>query len=188
MSAINESFLIAFKGLEAELKYDNKTVLDYENNLTGTEQEQLKVCRIMRNYMAHNDTDFISASKEQIKFLDTQVANIRKSAKLVKDIMKKIKPIKVTSTMKDIIAAIDKYGIIPVTNGKDLYLVDKDILVHQLAAGNKKIVIPTRIPKYKYMDKMERVENIVPNTYIVTSDGTANGEVLGILSLKTIFY
>ena len=183
MSTINDSFLDAFRALDTELKYDDRTVLDYENNLNGIEQEQLKVCRIMRNYMAHNDTTFITASKEQIKFLDKQVTEIRKTSKLVKDLMKKVKPIKATSTMKDVIALVDKYGYAPLQVAKNIYLVDKDILVHQLAVGNKKIAVPARLPKYHYMDKMERIENIVPGLYIVTSDGTENGDFLGILTL-----
>ena len=180
-SLINDKFLDSFRALDTELKYDEMSVLDYENSLSGIEQERLKVCRIMRNYMAHNDTTFLTASNEQIKFLNAQVTNIRKSSKLVKDVMKKIKPIKATSTMKDIIALVDKYSIAPIINGKDIYLVDKDILVHQMAIGNKKIVCPTRIPKYKYIDKMERLELIDHGVYIVTNDGTSTGEFIGLL-------
>ena len=183
MATINNDFLDAFRALDTELKYENKTVLDYENSLASLEQEQLKACRIMRNYMAHNDMNFMTASREQIKFLQNQVNDIRKSSKLVKDVMKKIKIVSASTLIKDIISLVDKYSYAPVAINKELYLVDKDILIHQLALGNKKIIAPAKLPKYRYMDKMTRLDNVVPNLYIVTSDGTASGEYLGVLEL-----
>ena len=68
---VNEKFLDAFRALDTELKDQGSTVLEYENSLKdgSIEKEKLKVCRIMRNYMAHNDTTFLTASNEQIKFL-----------------------------------------------------------------------------------------------------------------------
>ena len=179
----NEKFLDAFRALDTELKSDGRSVMDYENSLgTGSlEQEKLKVCRIMRNYMAHNDTTFLAATQEQIKFLDEQVAEIRKLAHTVKDEMKRVKAVKPTEPIKNIIAAIDKFPILPIDNKTGIYLVDKDILIHNLAAGAKKITIPARLPKYNYVSKTDRMDNIGKGTYIVTDDGTAGGNCLGIL-------
>lgn len=177
----NEKFLDAFRALDTELKTDGKTVLDYENSLDTLDQERLKVCRIMRNYMAHNDTTFLSTTSEQIKFLDKQVDELRKLAHTVKDEMKRVKTVKATEPIKNILTSIDKYPIVPVETKAGIFLVDQTILIHQLALGNKKVTIPARLPKYKYVSKMERLENIGTGTYIVTEDGTATGAYLGIL-------
>lgn len=86
-----DEFLNAFRSVDSELKLNNKTVLDFENELNGTDQEKMKVCRIMRNYIAHNDAQFITPSIEQITFLNKMGTDIRNKSKTVKDTMKKSK-------------------------------------------------------------------------------------------------
>ncbi len=177
----NEKFLDAFRALDIELKDQDTTVLNYENSLNGLDAEKLKVCRIMRNYMAHNDTTFLTASNEQIKFLDGLTTEVLKKAHLVRDEMKRIKEIKSTEPIKNVIAALDKSPIVPIVDKRGIFLVDKDILIHQLAAGAKKIVMPTKLPKYNYIGKLVKIDKIGRGTYIVTDSGTADGKYLGIL-------
>lgn len=179
----NEKFLDAFRALDIELKTDGKSVLDYENSLDTLNQEKLKVCRIMRNYMAHNDTTFLATTSEQIKFLNTQITEIRKKAHIVKDELKRVKCIKATAPIKEVTVSLDKFPIVPIETKDGLYLVTKDILIHNLAIGNKKIAVPARLPKYNTVAKDERIENLGSGTYVVTSDGTINGTYIGILML-----
>ena len=178
----NDRFLESFRNLDAELKANGSSVLDYENSLKeGTDKERLKVCRIMRNYMSHNDVSFLCASLEQIKFLDGLVDTLRKSAHCVKDDMKRVKLVKATEPLKNIIAQLDKFPVVPIETKMGIFLVDKDILIHQMAQGNKKIVVPTKIPKYNFTNKLERIENIASGVYIVTENGLSTGKYLGIL-------
>lgn len=165
----NDKFLDAFRALDSELKDQGSTVLEYENSLKdgSVEKEKLKVCRIMRNYMSHNDTTFLTASTEQIKFLDAQTEEVLKRAHLVKDEMKRVKPLKATAPIKDIIAALDKFPVCPLETKAGIYLVDKDILVHQLAGGAKKIAVPAKLPKYKITTKMTKIEDLTSGTYLV---------------------
>lgn len=175
----NEKFLDAFRALDTELKDQGTTVLDYENSLSDTsDREKLKVCRIMRNYMSHNDTTFLTASNEQIKFLDNMTEEVLKRAHLVKDEMKRVKTLKATTPIKDVIAALDKFPVVPIETKAGIYLVDKDILVHQLAGGAKKIAIPTKLPKYKTTNKMEKIENLSNGTYIVLDKNTYIGIII----------
>lgn len=165
----NDKFLDAFRALDSELKDQGSTVLEYENSLKdgSVEKEKLKVCRIMRNYMSHNDTTFLTASTEQIKFLDAQTEEVLKRAHLVKDEMKRVKPLKATAPIKDVIAALDKFPVCPLEIKTGIYLVDKDILVHQLAGGAKKIAVPAKLPKYKTTTKMTKIEDLTSGTYLV---------------------
>lgn len=179
---LNDKFLAAYKQLEAELKYDEKTVLDYEGTLQGVTAEQLKSCRIMRNYMAHNDLEFLSASSNQIKFLNEQIANIKKSAQLVKNATKKIPLAKETEQLKNIAVTVQKYGVAPIQTAKGIYLADATVIVSNYVSTNKKISIPTKIPKYHYISPDTRLSEVDTQiTYIVTSDGTAKGQYIGLL-------
>ncbi len=178
----NDKFLDAYRSLETELKLEGCGVLDYENTLTDkTTQERLKVCRIMRNYMAHNDTTFLCSSTDQIRFLEQMASEIRKKAHTVKDEMKRVKALKASAPIKEVIASLDKYPIAVLESKAGFYLVDKDILVHQLALGNKKVEIPARLPKYRYTTKDCRMEDLGRGIYVVTADGTEKGAYLGIL-------
>lgn len=182
MSTINDKFLDAYRALDIELKYDNKTVLDYENeSLTGIDQEKLKVCRIMRNYLAHNDVSFLDASNAQIKFLDNLVTLIRKSSSTVKDFMKRPPLVKISEPIKNYATTLDKFSYAPIITSKGLYIIDKDIYIKQLAQGNKKIIPPARLPKYNYTIKNERIENLSNGIYIITDDGTNEGNYIGII-------
>lgn len=178
--AVNDNFLDAFRALDSELKLENTTVLDFENSLDSNNQEKLKVCRIMRNYMSHNDVTFLTATNEQIKFLTSLTLDIRKKSHIVSDEMKRIKPIKYTEPIKNIITQIVKFPIVPIETKLGIYLVDTDILLKQLAKGNKKIEVPARLPKYKTVSKMDRIDSIAANTtYIVLDDKTS--KYIGIL-------
>ena len=92
--------------------------------------------------------------------------------------MKRVKSIKPTEPIKNVIAALDKYPVVPIETKTGIYLVDKDILVHQLAQGNKKIVVPAKLPKYKTTDKMEKIDNLSEGTYIVYDKNAYIGIVI----------
>ena len=59
--------------------------------------------------------------------------------------------------------------------------MDKDILIHQMSQGNKKIVVPTKIPKYNFVNKLEKMDSLTSGVYIVTENGMSTGKYLGIL-------
>lgn len=180
--SLTNNFLESFKALETELRlYENKTVLDYENELVGTAQEKLKCCRIMRNYMSHNDVTFLAASSEQCKFLNDCVREIRKKAHTVKDELKKVKVLKPTANIKEIVQSVHKFNYSVVKFKQGYYIVDSDILISNLAKNNKKIEMPKKLPKVKFVAKTVRFQQLSPDVYIVTSDGTANGQYLGIV-------
>ena len=100
-------FLDAYRNLENELRAENKTVLEYENSLQDANiQEKLKLCRITRNYLSHQDTKFASVSKEMLDFLDKLAKEINLKAHTVKDEMKKIKPIFLNENVKNIVPIV----------------------------------------------------------------------------------
>lgn len=179
---LNAKFLEAYKALEAELKYDNKTVLEYEVTLKGQNIEKLKCCRIMRNYMAHNDLEFLSASNNQIKFLNDMIADVKKTAQIVKNATKKIALLKESTAIKDIAVVVNKSKYAPIQTSSGIYLVNSDILVSSIVNNEKKVRIPAKLPKYKYISPSVRLSDVeTDNVYIVTSDGTIKGKYIGLL-------
>lgn len=182
---MNNKFLEAYRGLENELRYENKSVLDYENKIKDSNtQEKLKLCRICRNYMAHQDTNFVSASKDMIAFIENLTKEIRLSGDIVKNHVKKAKTAYSTDSIKNIIplCAKNKVPIVDKKSGQVLYIADADFIVKQLAKNNKKLDLPKKLPKYKYIDKEERIDKL-SGLYIVTSDGTSTGKYIGILEV-----
>ena len=167
---MNEKFLEAFREVENELKQEGLNYKDYEDSLeSGITQDRVKICRVMRNYMAHTDTLFIEATNEQVKFLNNLADAIKRKAHLVKDEMKKIKLVPMSSIiMKDLVPMIIKYQVIPMETKQGIYLLTKDIILANLAKGNKKIDVPAKLPKYQTIDKMVRVDSVKAGTYIVT--------------------
>lgn len=170
-----DKFLDSYKQLEAELKFSNMSVLDYENSIQ--DNEKLRVCRIMRNYLSHNDTTFIAPTAEQVKFIDKTIVDLRKAAHTVKDEMKRTKTVKANELIKNILPIIDKVNYVPVETADGIYLVDKAKVIHELVLGNKKLTIPKRLPKYKTTNKNERIENLTNDVYIVYD----NDKYVGIL-------
>lgn len=177
----NTKFFNAYKNLETELRYDNKSVLDYENTLVGVEQEKLKACRIMRNYLAHNDTTFLTTSNAQIKFLENLTKNIKEKSLLVKHKMKKIPLSPDTSWLKAYIKPVDNYKMIPIQTKNGIFLLDVNFLIHSIALNHTKLKLPRRIPKYLYTKPDERISNLQKSIYIVTDNGLEDGKYLGVL-------
>lgn len=180
---INEKTLAAFRELDSELKAQNTTVLDYENSLDDAEDKPcLTVTRQQRNFLAHvNKPNFTQFTEEQYKFLVEHTRIVKMRNHCAKDEMKRVKLLKCTEPIKNILLAIDKYPVVPIETKLGIYLVDKDILIHQLAIGNKKIAVPTKLPKYNYLAKLDNLDGVSKGTYIVTENGNSTDKYLGIL-------
>lgn len=167
----NEDFMDAFRELDTEIKAQGFiSVNDYEATMPdgSLEKEELKVCRIMRNFMAHNNMTFLTASMEQVKFLNNLTTELRKKAHTVKDEMKRVKTVTPSTPIKDMLQPICKFPIIPMElKDGSLYLITKDIILENLANGNKKIEVPKKLPKYSVTDKLEKIENLTSGVYIV---------------------
>ena len=106
---MNDKFLEAYKQLDIELKEQGQSVLDYENSLSdGTDKERLKLCRITRNYLSHQDKKFVTCSKEMIKFIEDLTLQIRRKSHTVKDELIRQKTAKHNETLKNILPLISK--------------------------------------------------------------------------------
>ena len=179
---MNDKFLDAFKELETELRGLGLSVLDYENNLSdGTNKEKLKLCRIIRNYLSHQDKKFVTASEEMIKFISDLALNIRRKGNIVANELIRQKTVKSTEYLKNVLPLIVKSSV-PVVDKNDqvVYIITNDEYLKWLNKGIKKIELPKRLPKLNYVSKDTKVEDLLEGTYIVTSNGKIDGKYLGL--------
>ena len=182
---MNEKFLEAFKNLESELRSIGTTVLDYENSLEDSNtQEKLKLCRITRNYLAHQDKKFIVASKEMIDFINNISLSIRRQSNIVANEMIKPKSVIYNEYLKNILPLIVK-NYVPVVDksGKVIYIIDDKTYLTQLNNGFKRFELPKKLPALNYTYKDEKIDNLSNGIYVVTSTGDDLGKYIGLLIL-----
>lgn len=80
----NSKFLEKYKELEMLLRTQNIDFKNYEEEQEDSIKQKLRICRMMRNYLSHNDIIFIEATKEQINFIQNTIDNQRLKGDIVK--------------------------------------------------------------------------------------------------------
>lgn len=182
---MNDKFLDCYRNLENELRYEGKTVLDYENSLQDEDiKDKLKLCRITRNYLAHHDTKFVTATIDMCKFLDQLAIKVRQSGGIVRDEMKKTKAVTEVEQLKNILPMIAK-GRVPVINKQNqcIFILDSDYYISLLAKKATKLELPKKLPKLNYVKKEDRLDGLY-GFYVVTEDGTKSGKYIGTLLIE----
>lgn len=187
---IKEDFLDAYRALEEALRNDEPTSTVYEYSMTFDENsndtKKMQLCRLTRNYLAHQTDEFITPTKEMVAYLNSQTEEIMKKHKMAKDIMTKTAPITNAMKISEAAAKLGNKKPFLVVCDKEKHIeglftretirkavVDKNHSKTIKAAGG--LEKPTRI-----IDPAEPAENTVPLS-IVTSDGTINGTYKGII-------
>ena len=179
---MNDKFLNVFKELENELRGTlGQSVLEYENALPdGEKKEKLKICRIVRNYLSHQDKKFIIASEEMCAFLDDLLLTIIRMSRTVANELTRQKTVKVNEYLKNILPLLVK-SVVPVEdNGKIIYLITEKEYLVQLNKGIKKFELPKRLPKLTYVSKDTKMDTLTSGTYIVTANGKSDGKYVGL--------
>ena len=95
----NTKFLTLYKELEAAIANKKtmsdgteipNTVLEFEEYLSEESKNKLRICRQMRNFIQHNDENFLTSSQEQEEFLAQMISEVTGEKRLAKDHMKRI--------------------------------------------------------------------------------------------------
>lgn len=86
-------FLERYKQLETDVMAKRGiSVFDFENGMPESpDKDRLKTCRIMRNYMQHNDLDFLSPSIKQCDFLQKMSEQVTGRKTYARDAMKRVR-------------------------------------------------------------------------------------------------
>jgi len=180
---MNDRFLEVFKELEIELRSLGQSVLDYENLLLddSSDKEKLKICRISRNYLSHQDMKFITCSKEMIDFIENLALTMHRKSHIVANELIRQKTVKSNEYLKNILPLLVKCEV-PVedTNGQIICLINSNEYIKMLNKGIKRLDLPKRLPKLNYVSKDTKIDNLDTGIYVVTSNGQINGKYIGL--------
>ena len=191
-----KEFLKEYKTLEENVRYlHNKTVYEYETGLDPELMERLKVCRLLRNYITHqNDAEtFVCISQEQIAFLNNLNNELEKRYKHIKDKITKLNPITAKYTLQDVALRLEKSEYVPVVNENQeiVGVFNNELLVYYISQGVK----PTNKVKayiedkkmskskkdYYFAKETDRLGMYHPKNKIIVID--ADKKYLGIVKL-----
>lgn len=189
----SETFLKLYRDYETILRERGIDPKDYEEKVSDTIGGRLRMCRMFRNYLAHNnDEGFLEVSTAQLKFLSQYISTLKTDEDILKkhiktvaagmceekdkccDALTKISKLK-TSTIvvmtKDGPKTASFYDIVPV------YMNSK--------AGKLSDVKMSK--DYIISDKLAKMCDLPKDRIIIcTEDGTLSSKVLGVFYPKHI--
>ena len=184
----NEKFMSLYRRFEAILKSKGfQSVKDYENSLESDhcKQEQIKICRLIRNFIEHESQSFVEASDNMLLFIEKEISAFDESEIPVK---RKMISTKFAIRESDlIVVAADfmlkrKQSIIPVFNQDDYAtgVISYEDIVKMIAAGDftkaKKVTAAQSTYKFGFVKEdtpMRVVQTMIkenPKVYLVLND------------------
>lgn len=169
--ASKTDFLKAYVSLEKVLKEKNMTVLDYEGKLKEKDASKLKICRLCRNFMVHEDSDFIQPSSKQIDFVSNLTFSLSTGEKPASKVMTPVaKALTPDSTIGEAILSCKKKS--PLSSGKIAIfskkgfegILDGDSLMAAIIGG-KTIGIKNETPVKKILPYLRKdIKSVSKNT------------------------
>lgn len=166
-----------------------RTVLEFEESLTLKDAEanqKLKVCRIVRNYIQHNDVNFVEPSKEMIDFIANLSDYVRSLEMSANDVLKKLTPLTLSDTITDAAKKLSRNKLMPVVDKRKICIgiVTDETIRAAVSKGtrlsSKLSSIESLIKPAAIISKDIPVKNITENS-VVTKDGTKNGQYVGVV-------
>ena len=166
-----------------------RTVLEFEESLTLKDAEanqKLKVCRIVRNYIQHNDVNFVEPSKEMIDFIANLSDYVRSLEMSADDVLKKLTPLTLSDTITDAAKKLSRNKLMPVVDKRKVCIgiVTDETIRAAVSKGtrpsSKLSNIESLIKSATIISKDIPVKNITENS-VVTKDGTKNGQYVGVV-------
>ena len=140
-----ELFLQEYAKTESLLKRISNlpdTVLDYETLLDPDSSEKLRLCRQIRNYSRHHEDyrKFIEVAPGMLKFIQDLNYTLESSFEHVSDRTRRIKPLELSSTVSEAIAAVAKspVGFVPLVDEVVIGIVSERFLIEILANEARK--------------------------------------------------
>lgn len=121
---INDAFLDAYKVLEkTAMETENCSVYDLEARLGQDSEEanRLKVSRIIRNFLSHNDNSdgFIAVSQAMIEFLEGETEKESRKRKTAGDTARRFRPAAVSDPLQECAKRLMKLPMLPVVDAEN---------------------------------------------------------------------
>ena len=184
----NNKYMDLYRRFEAAVRGRGfGSVKEYEESLTNdqSKQSQIRICRMIRNYIEHENADFVEASDNMISFLEKETMELDENETPVKK-----KMITIKSAIRDtdlIVIAADfltkkKANVIPIFDKNDFaigVLSNADI-VKYIASGDftkaKKVSVVQTAHKFGFINESMPMKQVRPlleghkKVYLVLND------------------
>ena len=184
---MNEKFIDAYRRFESALRKIEQTVKQYEDSLTSDLEKQgkIRMCRLIRNYIEHENSAFVEASENMIDFLIDEATKFDESETPVKKNMIAVRyGVKETDL---VVVAADfmtkrNVDLIPVFDDKEYAtgVISRSDIVSYVAAGQyskvKKVSAINRPHKFGFLNENAPMRQVRPllekhdKVYLVLND------------------
>ena len=180
-------FLEKYKELEGILRNsDSISILQYEETLSPTDMEKLRICRQIRNYVQHHDDGytFLSATETMCDFLDYLIQSENAKRGIVKDKLYRLAPLSYDDTLA---SGLERYANakrewMPVVDGDGIYLGVLPLLqfvqIYNVSRSNAKLksiltdkIFVKFLQQYQTVEKDEPLEGLAGKDLIVIGKG-----------------
>lgn len=184
----NTKFMELYRRFETAVRSNGfGSVKEYEDGLVDNQfkQGQIRICRMIRNYIEHESADFVEASDNMIGFLEKETMGLDENETPVR---KKMIPIRNAIRDTDlIVVAADfmtkkKAGIIPVFDKTDFAIgvLSNSEIVKYIASGDftkaKKVAVVNVAHKFGFVNESMSMRQVRPlleghkKVYLVLND------------------
>lgn len=169
----NSKYIDLYNRFESAVKKSGfSSIKAYEESFADDQfkQEQIKICRLIRNYIEYESPSFVEASDNMMNFLEKEIMRLDEGDTPVKY---KMIPIKYAIRDTDlIIVAADfmikrKQSMIPVFNNDDFAIgaIEYKDIVKLLASGDftkaKKVAIIQNNHKFGFVNEMTPMKQVL---------------------------
>lgn len=186
---MNETFLAAYRELEKTVSdVEGCSIFELEAKL-GQESEEsgrLKLCRMERNFLAHNDASdgFASASQAMIDFLKEETEKEKRKKKTAGEVARRIRPAHENDSLQECAARLAKLPFVPTTDENGMLL--GVITPESICAAYAEAPLNARTKAKPAVTKCAAVSAYMPAEEItescVVADGS--GKYRGIIIIK----
>lgn len=183
-----EQFLALYREYETLVRDAGQDPKDVEEKMPDAEANRMRMCRLFRNYMSHqNDPGFLEPTEKMMDYLSRKVLDLKLAGDVVKKHLKK--KLVVTADMKladalrqvlplerELILLVEKNGY------RVLRLYDMMRLQLEGTKATKVGVVKPSRTKIQFVAPETAISSL-DNTafYVCTADGTAEGKLLGVV-------
>lgn len=170
----NETFLDIYKKFESAVRVTRGcTVKEYEDTFDNdpTKQEKIRISRMMRNYLSHQDMKFIEVTQDMIDFIQNELIQLDEGELPVK---KKMISTRITPKETELLTTTcdwmskKKIAATPIFNEKDFAVgvITQNDIVKFVASGNfnktKKTSVIVSPYKFKFLSETTPMKTVYP--------------------------
>ena len=170
----NETFLDIYKKFESAVRVTRGcTVKEYEDTFDNdpAKQEKIRISRMMRNYLSHQDMKFIEVTQDMIDFIQNELIQLDEGELPVK---KKMISTRITPKETELLTTTcdwmskKKIAATPIFNEKDFAVgvITQNDVVKFVASGNfnktKKTSVIVSSYKFKFLSETTPMKTVYP--------------------------